>query len=136
MGAATQSLDERELLAIGAVLAYLFNPAYQAAAAGEVPGWRRPGTLVPGHGRRCWSRSPGSRSACRDAGSVTMVAGIGRWDLQNTDLSDLAERWLATANDALAQVPFLHITLTEDSIRSALTNVGQNAGQMVLSGAR
>ncbi|MCV7080608.1 AI-2E family transporter, partial [Mycolicibacterium insubricum] len=42
----------------------------------------------------------------------------------------------ATANDALAQVPFLHITLTEDSIRSALTNVGQNAGQMVLSGAR
>ncbi len=122
-----------ELLAIGAVLAYLFNPAYQRLRARTNAGVAAAGTFVLATVVVLVPVAGIAALAVMQIGE--MVAGIGRW-MQNTDLSDLAERWLATANDALAQVPFLHITLTEDSIRSALTNVGQNAGQMVLSGAR
>lgn len=61
-----------------------------------------------------------------------MVAGISNW-VDNTDLSALGNRLLATANELLARVPFLDIRLTMDSIRDNMVKVGQTVGEAALS---
>ncbi|MCV7081293.1 AI-2E family transporter, partial [Mycolicibacterium insubricum] len=62
-----------ELLAIGAVLAYLFNPAYQRLRARTNAGVGGGGDLCAGHGRRA---GPGRRD--RSAGVGELVDGLRR----------------------------------------------------------
>ncbi len=64
-----------------------------------------------------------------------MVTSIGHW-VEQTDFTALAQRLLDSANELLARVPFMDITLTPDSVRDAATNVGQNVGQIALGFAR
>lgn len=125
--------DYLQLIAIGSVLAYLFHPIYQRMLARTNVGLAATGTFVLAAVMVLVPVAGIATLAVAQIGQ--MVTGIGHW-MQNTDLTELAERGLTTANGLLAKVPFLQITLTEDSVRSALTNFGQNAGQLVLTGAR
>ena len=64
-----------------------------------------------------------------------MVTGISHWLAQN-DLTHLGQQLLTSTNQALAKVPFMHITLTPESVRGTIAKVGQNAGQIALEFAR
>lgn len=60
-----------------------------------------------------------------------MVAHVAEW-VQRTDLSQLGDKALHAANDVLARVPFVHTTLTAESLRKAMVTVAQKAGQWLL----
>jgi predicted PurR-regulated permease PerM len=60
-----------------------------------------------------------------------MVAQVADW-VKRTDLSKLGEKALHVANDLLAQVPFVHTTLTAESLRKAMVTVAQKVGEWFL----
>jgi predicted PurR-regulated permease PerM len=60
-----------------------------------------------------------------------MVAQVADW-VERTDLSKLGDKALHAANDLLARVPFVHTTLTAESLRKAMVTVAQKAGQWLL----
>ncbi len=64
-----------------------------------------------------------------------MVTGITHWVAEN-DLTALGQRLLASANRVLSDVPFMHINLTTETVRSAIARVGQNVGELALHFAR
>lgn len=64
-----------------------------------------------------------------------MVTGISHW-VSNTDLTALGMRLLDSTNDILARVPFFDIHLTMDSVREAIVHVGQTAGHLALEFVR
>ena len=57
-----------------------------------------------------------------------MVESVAQW-VGKTDLTELGDRILQGVNEVLAQVPFLHITVTQDSLQRSMTTVAQHAGQ-------
>jgi predicted PurR-regulated permease PerM len=59
---------------------------------------------------------------------VTQVAG---W-VQRTGLTGLGDKSLHVVNQLLARVPFLHITVTAESLRKAMVTVAQKGGQWAL----
>jgi len=59
---------------------------------------------------------------------VTQVAG---W-VQRTDLSDLGNTTLQAVNKLLARAPFLHMTVTAESLRKTMATVAQKTGQWAL----
>jgi predicted PurR-regulated permease PerM len=59
---------------------------------------------------------------------VTQVAG---W-VARTNLSDLGDQSLQVVNKLLARLPFLHITLTAESLRKTMASVAQKAGEWFL----
>ena len=63
------------------------------------------------------------------------MTSIGHW-VEQTDFTALAQRLLDSANELLARVPFMNVTLTPDSVREAATKVGQSAGEFALDVAR
>lgn len=62
---------------------------------------------------------------------TTMVERVAVW-VQRTDLSALGDRSLALANEALARVPFVNVTLTPESLQASMTTVAQEAGKWLL----
>jgi predicted PurR-regulated permease PerM len=60
-----------------------------------------------------------------------MVTHVAGW-VQRTDLSDLGHTSLEAANKLLARVPFLHITVTTESLRKTMATVAQKAGEWTL----
>ncbi|MET0704539.1 MAG: AI-2E family transporter [Mycobacterium sp.] len=121
------------LIAVAAVLAYLFTPVYcrlrkrfNAAISATL-------TLL----------ASVAIVGVPLAGVITlavlqisqMVTGVSHW-VANNDLTALGERLLTSVNDGLAKVPFMHITLTPDSVRQTIGKVGQNVGQIALEFAR
>ncbi|MCV7259712.1 AI-2E family transporter [Mycobacterium shimoidei] len=60
-----------------------------------------------------------------------MVGQIADW-VQRTDLSKLGDQGLRLANELLARVPFVHTTVTAESLRKAMVTVAQKAGQWFL----
>ncbi|HYJ56296.1 MAG TPA: AI-2E family transporter [Mycobacterium sp.] len=121
------------LIAVAAVLAYLFTPLYQRLRSKMKVGFAATVTLL----------AATATVALPLAGVIflavlqisQMVTSIGHW-AEQTDFTALAQRLLDSANQLLARVPFMDITLTPDSVRDAATKVGQNAGQIVLGFAR
>jgi predicted PurR-regulated permease PerM len=59
---------------------------------------------------------------------VTQVAG---W-VQRTGLTALGDKSLHVVNQLLARVPFLHMTVTAESLRKAMVTVSQKAGEWAL----
>jgi predicted PurR-regulated permease PerM len=59
---------------------------------------------------------------------VTQVAG---W-VQRTGLSGIGDKSLDVVNQLLARVPFLHMTVTAESLRKAMVTVAQKAGEWTL----
>ena len=121
------------LIAVAAVLAYLFYPLYQRLRAKMNVGLSATVTLL----------AATATVALPLAGVITlafvqisqMVTSIGHW-VEQTDFTALAQRLLESANEVLARLPFMNITLTEDSVRGAVANFGQNAGEIALGATR
>ncbi len=60
-----------------------------------------------------------------------MVNSIAGW-AKTTDLSGLGDKVLHVVNDLLARVPFVHTTITAETLRKAMVTVGRNAGEWLL----
>lgn len=60
-----------------------------------------------------------------------MVVHVAEW-VQRTDLNQLGDKGLHIANDLLARVPFVHTTVTAESLRKAMVTVAQKAGEWFL----
>ena len=60
-----------------------------------------------------------------------MVTHVAGW-LQKTNLSDLGNTSLQAVNQMLARVPFLHVTVTAESLRKTMATVAQKAGEWAL----
>ncbi|BBY75831.1 AI-2E family transporter [Mycolicibacterium parafortuitum] len=121
------------LIAVAAVLAYLFRPLYR----------RLRGRLNVGLSATITLLAAIATVALPLSGVVflaflqisQMVTGIGHW-VEETDFTALAHRLLNSANELLARVPFVDFTLTPESVRDAMTTVGQKGGELALSFAR
>ncbi|MCV7224554.1 AI-2E family transporter [Mycolicibacterium komossense] len=121
------------LMAIAAVLAYLFAPLYRRLRDRFNAGIAATLTLLAS------VAVVGVPLAGVVALAVLqisqMVTGISHW-LAKNDLTSLGQQLLNSTNQALAKVPFMHITLTPESVRETIAKVGQNAGQIALEFAR
>ncbi|WP_204806586.1 AI-2E family transporter [Mycobacterium riyadhense] len=60
-----------------------------------------------------------------------MVDSVADW-VRSTDPSRLGQRVLELLNDLLARVPFLHMTVTEETLRKAMISVAQSVGHWLL----
>lgn len=121
------------LMAVAAVLAYLFNPLYQRLRGRLNTGLSATATLLAAIATVAVPLGGIIFLAVLQIGQ--MVDGISQW-MDRTDLTALGERLLTSTNEVLARVPFMHITLTPDSVRDTIAKVGQNAGQIALGFAR
>lgn len=118
------------LIAIAAVLAYLFNPLYSRLRSKMNVGLSATVTLltailivaIPLTGVGILAFMQISQ----------MVDSVSRW-VSETDFTALAQRLLDSANEVLARIPFLDVTLTQDSVRDAMATLGQNGGEYALS---
>jgi predicted PurR-regulated permease PerM len=121
------------LIAIAAVLAYLFTPLYKRFRAKMNTGLSATATLLIAIATVALPLTGVVMLAVVQISQ--MVTSIGRW-AGETDFTALAQRLLDSANEVLARLPFMDITLTQDSVRNAATKVGQNAGEIALGAAR
>ncbi|MBX7433506.1 AI-2E family transporter [Mycobacterium sp. Y57] len=121
------------LMAMAAVLAYLFSPMYRRLRTRMNAGLSATVTLLAA-----------IATVALPVGLVIflavlqisqMVASISQW-VEETDFTALAQRLLDSSNEALSRVPFIDITLTPDSVRTAAIKIGQNAGELALGFAR
>jgi predicted PurR-regulated permease PerM len=60
-----------------------------------------------------------------------MVTHVAGW-VQRTNLSDLGSTTLQAVNQLLARVPFLHVTVTAESLRKTMATVAQKTGEWTL----
>jgi predicted PurR-regulated permease PerM len=60
-----------------------------------------------------------------------MVTHVAGW-VERTGLSALGDKSLHVVNQLLARVPFLHVTVTAESLRKAMVTVAQKAGEWIL----
>jgi len=60
-----------------------------------------------------------------------MVNDIASW-VKTTDLSGLGDKVLQVVNDLLARVPFVHVTVTAETLRNALISAGRTVGMWLL----
>jgi predicted PurR-regulated permease PerM len=60
-----------------------------------------------------------------------MVAQVAGW-VQKTGLSQLGDKSLHVINQLLARVPFVHMTVTAESLRKAMVTFAQKAGEWFL----
>ncbi|MGE0215059.1 AI-2E family transporter [Mycolicibacterium sp.] len=121
------------LIAVAAVLAYLFTPLYQRLRARMNVGLSATVTLLAAI----------ATVALPLAGVVflaflqisEMVTGISHW-VAKTDFTALGQRLLDSANQLLDRIPFIDVTLTQESVRDAIAKVGQSGGQVALGVVR
>lgn len=121
------------LIAIAAVLAYLFRPLYQRLRRRMNVGLSATVTLLAAIATVALPLTGVIFLAFLQISQ--MVTSVGRW-VEQTDFTALAQRLLDSTNELLSRIPFMNITLTPDSVREAATKVGQNAGQIALEFAR
>ena len=62
---------------------------------------------------------------------TNMVKSVADW-VERTDLSTLGDKVLRLVNELLERVPFLHVTVTAESLRRWMTTVAQNVGEWLL----
>lgn len=121
------------LIAMAAVLAYLFHPLYVRF-------------------ERKWNAGVASALTILTAlviviaplsGILTMaglqikqmVDSVGAW-ISKTDMTDLGNRVLQAINDALARVPFVHVDLTPDKLQHYASSLAASMGEFALNFAR
>jgi predicted PurR-regulated permease PerM len=121
------------LIAVAAVIAYLFTPIYNRLRTRMNVGLSATLTLLAALLIVGLPLSGVIFLAVVQIGQ--MVSGITHWVATN-DLTALGQRLLASANEVLARFPFLDIHLTEDSVRSTIARIGQNLGELALSFVR
>jgi predicted PurR-regulated permease PerM len=121
------------MIAISAVLAYLFRPLYLRLRKRTNAGMSATLTLLAAIATVAVPLAGVAFLAFLQISQ--MVTTIGRW-AEQTDFTALAQRLLDSANEVLHKVPFIDVTLTQESVRDAATKIGQNAGQFALGAAR
>ena len=121
------------LIAVAAVLAYLFSPLYDRLRARFNVGLSATATLLAAIAIVAVPLGGVIFLAVLQIGQ--MVTGISHWVATN-DLTALGQRLLGTVNTLLAKVPFMNINLTTESVRGAIAKVGQNVGEFALHFAR
>lgn len=121
------------LIAVAAVLAYLFYPVYQRLRARMNAGLAATLTLLAAVATVALPLTGIVFLAVLQISQ--MVTSIGTW-AQQTDFNALAQRMLDSANELLARVPLVETTLTPESVRQAIARVGQSAGEIALGVAR
>ncbi|UXA16926.1 AI-2E family transporter [Mycobacterium sp. SMC-4] len=117
------------LIAVAAVLAYLFSPLYRRLLARMSSGAAATLTLLAAIAIVALPLSGVVALAVMQISQ--MVSSVGHW-AQQTDFTALAQRLLDSANELLARVPFVETTLTPESVRQAIARVGQDAGEIAL----
>lgn len=117
------------LIAVAAVLAYLFNPLYQRLRARTNVGVSATVTLLAAIATVAVPLTGVAFLAFLQISQ--MVNSVSSWAAQ-TDFTALAQRLLDSANEALTRIPLIDVTLTQDSVRDAATKLGQNSGQAAL----
>lgn len=121
------------LIAVAAVLAYLFRPLYTRMRIKLNVGLSATLTLLAAIAVVAVPLSGVIFLAVLQIGQ--MVSGVSRW-VTHTDLTELGQRLLDSANNLLAKVPFMHINLTSETLRTTIAKVGQNVGELALHFAR
>ncbi|MCZ0730803.1 AI-2E family transporter [Mycolicibacterium iranicum] len=121
------------LIAVAAVLAYLFKPLYERLRRKMNVGVSATLTLLAAIATVALPLTGVAILAFFQISQA--VTSIGHW-VEQTDFTALAQRLLDSANELLARVPFMNVTLTPDSVREAATKVGQSAGEFALDVAR
>lgn len=121
------------LIAISAVLAYLFTPLYNRLRTRMAAGAAATVTLLAAIATVALPLSGVAFLAFLQISQ--MVTGISQW-VERTDFTALGQRLLDSANQLLARIPFIDTTLTPESVRDALATVGQKAGEFALGFAR
>ena len=121
------------LIAVAAVIAYLFTPLYNRLRTRMNVGLSATLTLLATIAIVGIPLGGVIFLAVLQIGQ--MVTGITHW-MANNDLTALGQRLLASANRMLSEVPFMHINLTPEGVRAAIARVGQNIGEMALHFAR
>ena len=122
------------LIAVAAVIAYLFTPLYNRLRSPDerrAVGHAHPAGRDRHRGHPAGRRDLPGRPADQPDGHRHHATG---W--RNNDLTALGQRLLASANRLLAEVPFMHINLTPEGVRAAIARVGQNVGEIALHFAR
>ncbi len=121
------------LMAVGAILAYLFHPIYRRLRRRMNVGLSATSTLLAA-----------TLVVLIPVGGIIflaivqisqMVNEVSQW-MAKTDLTELGNRVLGSANDALHNVPYLDISLSADGIRDWVTKAAQTVGSATLSVAR
>ncbi|MFT4199591.1 AI-2E family transporter [Gordonia sp. (in: high G+C Gram-positive bacteria)] len=122
------------LMGAAAILAYLFQPIYRRLAARMNSGLAAFLTLL----------SAIAIVGIPLSGIITMagvqiaqmVTSIRDW-LGKTDLNEVGQRLLKSANHFLEKVPIVHVEpLTMDKVRDAVSNFAEGAGRFALGFAR
>lgn len=121
------------LMAVSAVIAYLFTPLYRRLRRRHNVGLSATMTLLTAIAMVAVPLSGIIFLAVLQIGQ--MVESIGRW-MAHTDLTALGQRVLDSANEILAKVPLLNITVTPEALQAAIARLGQNAGHYALGFAR
>jgi len=121
------------LIAVAAVIAYLFTPLYKRFRTKMGTGLSATLTLLAAVAIVGIPLSGVVFLAVLQIGQ--MVTGITNWVAVN-DLTALGHRLLDSANGLLAKVPFMSIHLTMDTVRNAIAKLGQNVGHMSLGFVR
>ncbi|QZT55809.1 AI-2E family transporter [Mycolicibacterium austroafricanum] len=121
------------LIAISAVLAYLFTPLNNRLLTRMGSGAAATVTLLAAIATVALPLSGVAFLAFLQISE--MVTGISQW-VERTDFTALGQRLLDSANQLLARIPFIDTTLTPESVRDALATVGQKAGEFALGFAR
>lgn len=121
------------LIAVGAVLAYLFTPIYQRCRGHMNSGLSATATLIAAI--LIVAIPVGGMVTLAVVQITQMVTGVSRW-MAETDMTALGHRLLDSANDILGRIPFLHINLTLDGIRSWVTSMAETVGHAALGVAR
>ncbi|ABM15420.1 MULTISPECIES: AI-2E family transporter [Mycolicibacterium] len=121
------------LIAISAVLAYLFTPLNNRLLTRMGSGAAATVTLLAAIATVALPLSGVAFLAFLQISQ--MVTGISQW-VERTDFTALGQRLLDSANQLLARIPFIDTTLTPESVRDALATIGQKAGEFALGFAR
>ena len=121
------------LIAVAAVIAYLFTPLYNRLRTRMSVGLSATLTLLA---TIATVGIPlGGVIALAVSQISQMVTGISQWVAQN-DLTALGQRLLESVNKVLARLPFVHTTLTPERVQAAVARLGQSGGEMALHFAR
>ncbi|ORV53784.1 hypothetical protein AWC02_01465 [Mycolicibacter engbaekii] len=117
------------LIVVAAVGAYLFTPLFRWLSSRLPTGPAAAGTLLAA---LVAVIVPVSLLVFLAVVQISRAVGeVADW-VQATDPNALGDKVLKFINSALAKVPFLHVELTMETLRSAMVNVAQKGGELLL----
>ncbi len=117
------------LIVVAAVGAYLFTPVFNRINKRFGTGLSATLTLLAAIG--AVAVPLGVFVALAVVQITNMVERVAVW-VGRTDLSALGDQALRFVNEVLHRVPFIHVTVTPDSLRSSMASVAQDVGQWLL----